>query len=142
VAAERPGGARGVQGAANRIHHGADLLMHRPPRETQGLEAFAAQNRVTNGIALPLRRFVVVRSVDLECQPSVEADKIEDVASKWGLPTNVEPLGPQLSKARPKPNLGLAHDLPQGSCANHAHGEAPPDRFAATLPIEGRESIQ
>lgn len=94
VAAERPGGARCGKGMANHVHHRVDILMHRPVPETQGLEAFSAQNLITNGVVFSLLALGVLVTIQFDDQPSIETDEVEDVAPKWGLPADMEAGGP------------------------------------------------
>jgi hypothetical protein len=142
VAAKRPGGAHGGQGVTNHIHDGVDLLMHRAAWEAQGFEALPAQNAVANGVVFLLLQILVVRTIHLDHQPAIEADEVEDIASERSLPSYVEAIAAELPKPRPQTDFGETHGFPKSSGALDAHGATPPDRFAATLPIEGRESIQ
>jgi hypothetical protein len=93
VAAERPGGARGLKGVANHVHNRVDILMHRPVPETQGLEAFPAQNLITNGVVGRLFGLGVLIAVQLDNDPSIETDEVEDVAAKWRLPADMKACG-------------------------------------------------
>jgi hypothetical protein len=99
-------GLAAVKGVANHVHDRVDILMHRPVPETQGLEAFPAQNLITNGVVFRLFGLRVLITVQLDDHPSIETDEVEDVASKWRLPTDMEACGSQLSKPHPQPDFG------------------------------------
>lgn len=68
--------------------------MHRTVPETQGLEAFSAQNLITNGVVFGLFGIGVMITIQFDDQSSIETDEVEDVSSKWRLPADVKAGAP------------------------------------------------
>ena len=66
VAAKRPGGACGVEGATNHVHDGVDILMHRAGWKAQGSEALVTHNLVAKIVTQGLIAFLVVRPINLD----------------------------------------------------------------------------
>lgn len=68
--------------------------MHRAVPETQGLEAFSAQNLITYGVVFGLFGIGVLITIQFDDQSSIETDEVEDVSSKWRLPADVKAGAP------------------------------------------------
>ena len=90
VAPKGSGGARGVEGVTNHVHDGVDILMHRPGPEPQGVETALAQGLVPDRIAVSLLSLEMVRTIDFNNQPPIEAYEVQNIVEERRLLAEME----------------------------------------------------
>ena len=93
----------------NLIHHSIKIVPHLSGPETQHPKTVARKHTVAHEVMLGLPVVSVLESIDLDHDPPVNADEVEEVAAEGRLPPHMEPTGAQPLQPAPECDLWLAH---------------------------------
>jgi hypothetical protein len=126
-------GGRRFQRLDDAVHHRTDVPSDIVGPEAQHDEAVSFEYPVSHGIACLADLIAMLEAIDLDSQPTREADEVEEVAPERRLPSEVEAALAERLEARPEHDLWLAHVPAEGSGArdrgSHA-GENVPNLFS------------